>query len=427
MFKPAVGFLGGAILATSPEFIILSRVVVHDIALAFFMTLALSTFYVAFKFEPHRRAFLLAMYASAGFAVLGKGPIGVFLPALIIGLFLLLKRRLSFLKRMEIGRGILLFLLVSAPWYIMISLRNEDYAGYFFIQQNLMNFISSQEARHSEPFYYYFPVLMGGFFPWSFFLPLALIREVRKALERTSDEALFLLIWFGVIFLFFSAAGSKLGTYILPLYPAASLLVAVFWREVIAEATPGLRRGFFCCIVVLVVVLLSGMAYVLIHPLTDLEGLYGIDTARINYMVFLLAGGGILATLFFATQRLSGSFWTLVGMIVVGILSFVVLIVPLINPYRSTKGLARELDRMIPPGENLVFFHGVKDSALFYTDRRATVLRGQRKLRGYLDSDERVFCVIDRKRLDRMWKLKSKVHVLNQEGRKLLISNRPDS
>jgi len=78
---------------------------------------------------------------------------GVLLPGLIIGLLLLLKGRLSFLKEMEMGWGLLIFLMITAPWYVLIDLKNSNYAGYFFIKNNIMRFLSP-EARHARPFWF---------------------------------------------------------------------------------------------------------------------------------------------------------------------------------------------------------------------------------------------------------------------------------
>ena len=243
MFGPMAGFLSGVILATSGEQVTLSRTVVHDIALAFFVTLALYFFYAGFKQERRLKRYLLLFYASCGFAVMAKGPLGALLPAMVISLFLLFRRRLSLLREFLSPGGILLFIVIAAPWYVLIILRNRDYGSYFFIQQNLMNFLSS-EARHSAPFYYYFPVLLAGFFPWSCFLPLALIRAFRVRLIKMDDGVAFLVVWFLVVFLFFSAASSKLATYLLPMFPAVSCLVGLLWRDLLEDPTPGLRRGF---------------------------------------------------------------------------------------------------------------------------------------------------------------------------------------
>jgi 4-amino-4-deoxy-L-arabinose transferase-like glycosyltransferase len=77
MFGPTTGFLGGMILATSGMFISLSRSVVHDISLVFFMTLALYFFYLGYTSIAGRKTYFLLFYGSLGFAVLAKGPLGV--------------------------------------------------------------------------------------------------------------------------------------------------------------------------------------------------------------------------------------------------------------------------------------------------------------------------------------------------------------
>jgi 4-amino-4-deoxy-L-arabinose transferase-like glycosyltransferase len=426
MFGSTASFLGGVILATSPEFVILSRAVVHDMALAFFMTLALFFFYMGFEHERHRRAYFLLFYASAGLAVLAKGPIGLLLPALIIGLFLILKRRLSFLKEMEIGWGIVVFLAVAAPWYVLISLRNKDYFSYFFIQQNLTNFLSRNpsDVRHQQPFYYYFPILIGGFAPWSIFLPLALFDRLRGGLKRLDDAMLFVVIWVGVIFFFFTAASSKLGTYILPLFPAASLIVGSLWHDLLKDQTARLRRGFLLTFVPLLAFSLVGTLYVFVFLPNRLNPEWGVDIAHIGYLALILSGTGILALLFLLKGQHAAFFSTLAGGVVCTILIVILTIIPLVNPYRSTKGLAQALDRMLPPEEKMVFFYRLKDSALFYTDRRATVLKSYDQLIDYLGSDRRVFCIIDRDRFERLEKLKHIGYVLREERGKLLISNK---
>ncbi len=426
MFTATVGLLGAVVLATSIEYIILSRVVVHDIALLFFMTLALYSFYGAFESGHRRLIHLLIFYASLGFAVLAKGPVGLLLTALIVGLFLFFMRRLAFIKEMGLVWGIAVFLLIAAPWYVLIMLRNPDYAGYFFLKQNVMNFISA-EARHPRPFYYYFHILMGGFFPWSFFLPVALIHGVRRRSEEHGSARLYLLLWVGVVFVFFSTASSKLSPYILPLFPAAALLVGDLWQDLLKAPTTWLRRGFVFSLLPLLVIFLVGLIAIWINPLTRLESKYGIDLVRINALVFLMLAGTAVAFFLLLGRHYTGSFATLAGMVVAAIVYFIVLVVPAINPYRSTKGLAATLDAMLPPGEEMVFFEDLRDSALFYTNRHAVVLLEPTRLMEFMLRDEQAFCVIDKKHFENLEDLRKVVYVIEKEGSKLLISNRrPD-
>ena len=422
MVGPAVGFLSGVILATSGEHMLLSRVVVHDMALAFFITLSLFFFFRGFKEEQQRKRYFLLFYASAGFAVLAKGPIGMLLPALIIGLFLLVERRLSLLKEVITPWGILLFLVIAAPWYVLIILKNREYGSYFFIQQNLMNFLSS-EARHHGPFYYYLPVLMGGFFPWSCFLPLALLYGFRKGPGKR-EGVVFLTVWFSIVFLFFSAASSKLDTYILPLFPAVACLAGLLWHDLLNAPVPELRKGFLFSFLLLFGILVTAVLYVWVTPLTSLRLDYGIDTARLKYCGLPLLGAFIVPFGLFLQRKTKASLWALVGVNVSAILLVFWIIVPIMDPYRSTKDFALKLDRMLAPGEKMVFGRVLRDSALFYTNRRALLLTTRKELTGFLGSKERVFCVIRKSLIENDEKWRQMAYIIDEEGHKAIISNK---
>ncbi len=424
MFGPRVGFLGGVILSTSLEYFILSQSVVHDISLAFFVLLALFSFYSGYKDERHRKRYSFLFYISLGFAVLAKGPVGVVLPAMIIVLFLVIRKRLGFLKEMGMGWGILVFLAVASPWYILISLKNRDYGWYFFIQQNLMNFLSS-EARHHGPIYYYIPAFIGGFFPWSFFLPLAFIRTFRRESKKLDEDQLFLLLWFSVIFVFFSLASNKLSTYILPLFPSVSLLVGSLWNDCMEDLTPELRKGFLYSFVLLLAIVVIGMVAIALKPPSNFKEDYGLDLMHFKWYGLAFAVGIAVPVWLFWNQHVKASFLTLTGTLVCMFLFLFVVVAPVMNPYRSTKELALKVDGMLAPGEKLVFFRVMRDSALFYTGREAVRLTAPEELRNFLASDKRVFCIIRKSLFQSDEKLGHMGYILAEEGHKVLISNRP--
>ena len=115
MFGPVAAFLSALVLATSAEFIIFSRAVVHDISLLFCVTLVMTLFFIGYNNERHRKVAFLFGYVALGLAVLSKGPVGAALPMMTIGLFLIYKRQLQFMKRMQIGWGIIIFLPLQPP------------------------------------------------------------------------------------------------------------------------------------------------------------------------------------------------------------------------------------------------------------------------------------------------------------------------
>jgi len=425
IFGPTTGFVAGMILATSGLFISLARSVVHDISLVFFVSLALLFFYLGFTSEERRKTYFFLFYGALGFAVLAKGPIGLLLPGLIIGLFLLLKGKLSFLKKMHIGWGILIFLVIAAPWYVLISLRNSDYAGYFFIENNIMRFLSPH-ARHARPFWFYFPVLMGGFSPWSFFLPFALIHAFRGGWKNMNEGTLFLVLWFSVIFLFFTAASSKSPTYILPLFPAGSLLVGILWCKLLEAPTPWLRKGFLYSFLPYVVIMMLGALYLWINPPTILESRYGVNLNLMKWIAVPLVACLIVCFFMFLKKHYQFFFAGNIGLLMCEFLLFFMLIAPMINPYRSTKVLALRLDERVTPGNPLVFFDAIKDTALFYTDRRGVILRQRGELIEYLKSNPQAFVVIEKKYYEEIPVLKSISEVVDKEGNTLVISpNKP--
>lgn len=423
MFGPTAGFLSGLILATSALFIVLSRVVIHDIALTFFVTLALLSFYLSFESQEHRRRYLLLFYASLGFAVLAKGPVGLLLPGLTVGLFLVLERRIGFLREMHIGWGIVVFLAIASPWYVIMSLRHKDYGSYFFVRQNLMYFLSS-DPRHPRPLYFYVPVLFGGFLPWSCFLPVAIVRLFRGFLDRSGKQMVFLLVWFSSVFLFFTAASSKLPTYLLPLFPSVSLIVGWLWYDLSKTPREDLWRWVSLSFLPLLVAPPIMLLYLLVSPPTRLAFESGVDLTRLHSLILFLTGGVGLAFWLLLTRRYRGLFSTIVGLVVVVVLVATAAILPSVDPYYSTKGLAQKLDSMLSPGEKLVFYHRLKDSALFYTNRLAVVLRGRQQLVDYLASPKTVFCIIERRHLEKLEKEKKMVYVLDREGNKFIISNK---
>jgi 4-amino-4-deoxy-L-arabinose transferase-like glycosyltransferase len=423
MFGPVAAFLSALVLATSAESIVLARVVVHDISLAFFMTLALTLFFVGYKNEKHRKPAFLFGYAALGFAVLAKGPVGVVLPMMIIGLFLICKRRLGFLKEMQVGWGLLIFLAVAAPWYILMSVKNPDYSEYFFLKQNIGNFLS-QQSRHPKPFYYYIPVLMGGFFPWSLFLPLALFRAIRAKAALHGDGVTFALIWFGVIFIFFSMASSKLGTYILPLFPAAALLVGVLWHDLLFASNRVLHKGIFYSYLPFAAIMPLALAYLLLFPPGSLTNDTGMPVSLVYFLAAWVAGCALLSIGLVAIKKYRAFVGSIAGMTVTLFLLVLIYITPLLGPHISSKELALKLDKLMDSGENIKFYLKARASFLFYTDRGAELLENPQQLLAYMGKRKKVYCVFKYDDWEDVANLHHTMQIVAKVGDKLIVSNK---
>jgi 4-amino-4-deoxy-L-arabinose transferase-like glycosyltransferase len=172
---------------------------------------------------------------STGLAMLTKGPVGLLLPGAIVLLFLLWMRQVKRGFRRAFWQGMFVFLLVSVPWYVWVSLetRGVFFKG-FFLKHNFGRFVEPMENHHG-PLIYYPLVMLIGCAPWSVFFALTGWHIHRHTRENRGDPRYrFLACWIGVVLVFFSVSSTKLPNYILPLYPAVAILVAHFldrWRK----------------------------------------------------------------------------------------------------------------------------------------------------------------------------------------------------
>ncbi len=425
MFHRRVGLLGGVILASSLEFLLMSRVVVHDIALAFTVTLSLLFFWIAFHDEHRRRASLFGFYVAAGLAVVAKGPLGLVLVGLVVGPWLLIRRQMGFLKHMGLWWGAPVFLAVAAPWYVAVMRANADFGAYFFIQQNFMNFASA-ESRHPEAWHFYVPVMLGGFFPWTAFLPVAVINAVRQRAKQDPGRLLYLGLWSGMPFLFFSVASSKLPSYVLPLFPALALLVGVFWRDLLVDREGRLHRGALASMAVLAVILAAGVVYGLVFELADAQAKYRVEASVFLLPIAVLVAG-VALTLALCWRKLHRAcFVSIAAMIVVLILTVNVAVVPAFNTFRSTRDLGRRLDAVLPEGERLVFHWDLKDSTLFYTPRLGTTLHTTVDVMRHMAQERPAHCMVDMDNYERVDPLTwTGTWVVATDGAKIVLANRP--
>ncbi len=425
MFDRRVGLLGGVVLATSLEFLVMSRVVVHDIALACAVTLSLLFFWCAFHDHDRRRAFLFAFYVAAGIAVVAKGPLGLVLVGLVVGPWLVVRGRLGFVKEMGLWWGAPVFLAVAAPWYVAVMRANADFGTYFFIQQNFMNFVSA-ESRHPEAWHFYLPVLLGGFFPWTAFLPVAVTRAVESRSRDSLGRLSFLGLWGGMPLLFFSVASSKLPTYVLPLFPALALLVAVFFSDLLGDQTDRLHRKALVSMAVLATLLASGVVYGLLFELADARAKYRVEASVFLLPIAVLVAGVGLAFVLCWFKRNLACFASIAAMVVMLILVVNVVVVPAFNPQRTTRELGERLDAALPEGERLVFYWDLRESILFYTPRLGIVLGTRVEVMRHMAQREPAHIVVGLdhyRRADPMtW---TGTWIVDTDGAKIVLANRP--
>jgi len=230
---PRVGLIAGVVLGSSPLWIVLSRANILDMTLTFFLSAALTCFWLAQereKGERGERPLWHGLFACAALATLTKGLIGFLIPGAVIFLYLLITRRWRLLSRVPWVGGTALFLAIALPWHLLAARRNPDFLWFYFVHEHLLRYATA-EAKRQQPFWFFAAILIIGLLPWSGVLPAAarLFRRGTDETERLRDRhgLVFLACWAGFVFLFFSASQSKLVPYILPAVPPLAVLIAL--------------------------------------------------------------------------------------------------------------------------------------------------------------------------------------------------------
>ena len=256
-------WIGAALIALNPQTIAWGRTGVSDMLLVGCMCSALLAFFLGYTLEEQREKaefstvstsrfpnkWYLTFYVLIALAILAKGPVGIVIPALIIGCFALYLGNFRQLWReMRPVSGILIILAIALPWFILVILDNgQTYIDSFFGYHNFQRF-TQVVNRHSAPWYFYFFVVLLGFAPWSIYLPVAIARtrfwqrSYWRRQPRSAQLSLFAFFWFGCIFGFFTISVTKLPSYVLPLMPAAAILVTLLWSDIIAGNESQNRR-----------------------------------------------------------------------------------------------------------------------------------------------------------------------------------------
>ena len=224
LFDAETALYAGAILATMLVYQDQALDARVDMTLCFFVMLSLALFYSLYRgFLSHPFWYYL-FFAVTGIGTLAKGPLGILLPALVAGTFVVAKRKWDLLAKFIFHPGIILMLVLAAGWYVIAVTRGGE--GFFdrqILQENLSRFAGG--SGHSHPIYYYIPYLFSQALPWGLLLPVVLWDSFKKG-APSDDNTLYLKIWFAVMFVFFSVALGKRPVYLLPLYGALAILMA---------------------------------------------------------------------------------------------------------------------------------------------------------------------------------------------------------
>lgn len=220
------------VMASSVLYIGLARTVFTDMIFTVFILLSLLSFYIGFENEKKRNISIILFFVSSALAVLTKGPLGFIIPAMIVLIFLIFQKRLSFaIKTPAMLIGLAIFALISVPWYAyVISKYGNTFIQEFFVNDHYRRLIEAEHTGNDHLLYY--PLCMiGCMFPWCFFVIASAWSLLRSTARNMPPMKMFILIWLLVVLCIFEVAHSKLPSYIMPLFPAMALMIGDFLEE----------------------------------------------------------------------------------------------------------------------------------------------------------------------------------------------------
>lgn len=208
-----------------------------DGLLVFFVTLAL---YWYWRSKTDSR-WLVAVGLAAGLAVMAKSAGGL-LPILIMASDAIASRSWPYRWRdVLLAAGV--FLLIAAPWHAVELVRHgrqfwNDYVGLHVLER-------ATEQLHNQGVgtFWYVSIFFKRFFPWSLWIPFALVWAWRQARRDRGSPLRLLLLWFAVTFVFFTLVRTKFDWYLLPLYPAAALLLTPWIARLINQPSRTVAAG----------------------------------------------------------------------------------------------------------------------------------------------------------------------------------------
>lgn len=372
-------WIGTGVLATMPLFFALSQALLIDMLLAACTTATFLCVYGAHTSE-RKRLWAIGVAVAAAFGMLSKGLIAVVLPGGISLVFLLWRRDFATIRALLHWQPLLAFLIVTVPWFVLVSRRNPGFLEFFFVREHWHRFTGGAGVRvgHPEGPFYYVPVMLFGPAPWTVVVGALLATAAgRRAFAAIPRDARDLpLLWLGLMLVFFTASTSKLGSYVLPALPALGIFLGAWIDRALADEA--LARTIARWLRVTYVALggVLALAALLAWPLHD--QLLVWTRQEPPDIAAVARAGSLVALALFATVLVSRLLrWEERGrpapafaVLVVGMAVVLVCAIEGRAVAKTSRLLAEAMEPFREPGDLLISYKRLMQSLGFYTQQR---------------------------------------------------------
>ena len=417
LFGPQIALFSGIILATTGEYFRVAHTVIVDSALTFFIACAMSLFIVGYLSDSNRKKLLcyILLYISCTFAFYTKGFIGIVIPGLGILTFLVADKNIKEIIKMRLWLGILIFLVLTLPWFITLWQQGgKEHLDVFLLHNHLQRFlpgkfsgtISGEASGHHHPFYYYLIEFPVGFLPWSLLLvPVFIHAFSRSDKSETPPEKGRLLAkcWFFAGIVFLSAASTKRTLYLMPIFAPMALLTSLYVESMLYRLADKIEKTFLWAFTAIFAVI--GISAVPVY--SSIQGIYpwirGTNLFPSTVLLSLLIVPSSVLAMWFLWSKNFGKYWvTTIIPIVVGMVFTAVAVAPVVDIHKSFVPFCHELMAIVPSSEPLYAYSAdetLRGAVPFYTGRYLTEICGPGNLEKTIETKGQVFIITrDKKR-----------------------------
>jgi len=361
----------------------LSRLLNTDMLLTFATTLILVAIWRTAEEKPSWKAFAAAAI-GLGLALLAKGPVGIALPLLVVLVWLGMVHKKYFYRyfvehKFAILSTFIVGIAIAAPWYLAVNAARPGFLSHFIFVENLGRFSGEKAYHKPTSVFYYLPILLIGFIPWTFCLVPAAANYWKERFQSTSQSRarLFLWVWALLIVLFFSVSSTKLITYILPALPAFALLLG----DAVAEYRLPTKAWKFALNANAVLMALLGILLIALPHLKFANKIADVPAFQSSFTIggIVLLAGALAMLIRMRIPRAQILAQSGTALLFVFVLPF---IVGSVAPYEDISHVVQRLAPQLSPNTQIVQYDTFQPSLIYYTRRPVTVIH-QENTSGY--------------------------------------------
>lgn len=398
MFGRSTAIWSCMVLALSAEFFYINHKSLVDTSLVFFVTGTVYWLYLALTAERKKKwSYYIMCYFFASGAFFAKGFIGLAFPALLFMSWISWTKDWQEIKRARLWVG---FLIVDAGislWFWFLWKEGSwEYISTFLVHNSLQRIAPGvggvYSGGHVKPFYYYLYVFWRAFAPWSILTPAVFFCACRKGFQ--DKNRLFLVLWFLSGLLMLSLAGTKRTIYLVPLFPAISILTGSWFNDVESRLINGrfarISQWFILCVSGICIIVIAGtgfkfgliktVPFVLLMPVLAI-GYVFVFRSFVKNRVIKLCGLPLLMSLIYV--------------------SCVLIFVPYINENKSFKPFCSKLGEILAVKERTLYAFQPEETTRavvpFYTGHKLIPVNDLEAAKSLQGSSGVLILVLDKK------------------------------